>query len=141
MVMVIAGGIFSVTHVDFIICTFFTFLTGNISFALLCYNVVDKSFFGFEVVTHDFRFVRRFAIFENRQSCFYTGSVCHASGIYRTAIHIHRYDSRSKFDILVCYFSLTIQMGISFFCEYDGVGSFVYYRRVERFFLFIVRRI
>ena len=64
--MIVTSSIFTMTHVNFIVCPFLSFLTGDISFTLLCDNAIDETLLGLEVIAHDFRFIRCFSILENR---------------------------------------------------------------------------
>lgn len=52
--MVITSGILTMPHINFIIGSLLTLLTGNIAFPLLSYDAIDKPFLGLEVIAHDF---------------------------------------------------------------------------------------
>ena len=132
--MVVARGIFSVTHVNLVVRTLLGLLTGHIPFTLLSDNAIDETFLRLEVIAHDFRFVRRFAILEDRRSGCHPCRILHTAGKYRTAIHIHGNDGRSQLDILVIDLSVSIQVGKSSTGKHDGVTRLVYHRGIQRVF-------
>ena len=112
MFLIITGGIFTLSHIDFIVCSFFGILTGDISFSLLRYNAID----------------------EYRSTLLYTSSICHTTGIHRTTVHIHCNQLGSQFNVLVIHLSITIQMSETSFSKHDRIGCFVNNRSIQRFF-------
>ena len=134
MFLIITGGIFTLSHIDLIVCSFFGILTGDISFSLLRYNAIDESFFRFEVITHGLRLVRCFSVFKYRSTLLYTSSICHTTGIHRTTVHIHCNQLGSQFNVLVIHLSITIQMSETSFSKHDRIGCFVNNRSIQRFF-------
>ncbi|CCY89622.1 uncharacterized protein BN461_01257 [Bacteroides sp. CAG:1076] len=135
MFLVVAGSIFTLSHVNFIICSLFGILTGYVSFTLLRYNVIDKSLLSLEIITHCLRFVGCFSILKDRSSLLYTSRISNTTGIDRTAVHIHGYQSRSQLNVLIIDFTITIQMSKTSFGKNDGIGSLVNYRCIQRLFL------
>ena len=119
MILIIASGINTVGHVDFIVRTFLGVMAGYISFALLSNDIIDETFLRLEVVAHRLRFVRSISVLKHRTACFYPGSIDYTTCINGTTIHVHGNNARSKFYILIVYFTATIQMRQTAFCEDD----------------------
>ena len=91
MLFVVASGILTLSHVNFIVGTFFGILTGYITFSLLGNDTVNESFLCLEVITHRLRFVWSFSILKDRRSLFNASCIGYTTGIDRTTIHIHGY--------------------------------------------------
>ena len=135
--MVFTSRILTTTHVDFIICPLLSFLTHHISFTLLSNNLVDESFLALEVITHFFRLIRSFSIFEHRQTRFHSRAIGYTTCIDCTAVHVHGDDFRGQFNLFIIHLTLTVQMGETTFRKYNGVIGFIHHRCIQRFFLFL----
>ena len=134
MFVIVASSIFTMTHVNFIVCPFLSFLTGDISFTLLCDNAIDETLLGLEVIAHDFRFIRCFSVLKNRRTCFHSCRIGHSRGIDGTAVHIHRNHRRGQLNVLVIHFTFSIKMCIALFRKDNRIACLINDRRIQRFF-------
>ena len=133
--MVITGSIFSMAHVNLVIGSFFSLLTGDISFTLLCDNIIDESFLCLEIIAHNFGFVGSFSILEYRRAGFYPRCIGHTSCVDCTAVHIHGDNCRSQLDVLIIDLSFPIKMCIPFLRKDNGVTGLIDDRGIQRLLL------
>ena len=69
--MVVASGITTTFHVQLIIHTLLSIITGNISLTLLADYITNKSFLTFKIIPYRICFIRSIAIFEDRSSLYH----------------------------------------------------------------------
>ena len=119
MFMVVARGVSTMPHIDFIVGTFLGLRTGHVTFTLLGSNGIDESLLRLEVIAHDLGFIWSIPIFKDRSTLIDPCRVGNTTGIDRTAVHIHGNKLGSQFDILVIDLAVSIQMSETAFQEYD----------------------
>ena len=132
--MIVTSSIFTMTHVNLIICSFLSFLTGDISFTLLCDNVIDETFLRLEIITHNFRLIRSLSILENRRTRFHSCRIGYPLSKDGTAIHIHGNYRRSQFNVLVIHLTFPIKVRISILCKDNRIACLINDRRIQGFF-------
>ena len=69
--MVVASGITTTFHVQLIIHTLLSIITGNISLTLLADYITNKPFLTFKIIPYRICFIRCISIFEDGSSLYH----------------------------------------------------------------------
>ena len=133
MLVVVARGVASLLHVQFIASTFLGVVARHVAFALLAHHIADQAFLALEVVTDGIGLVRSLPIFEDGHALHHAQRVFHTVCIDRAAVQIHGDDLCSQLDVLVgiIHLALAIEMGIAVLGEDNGVIGFIRDRSIQ----------
>ena len=125
MLVVVAGGVASAAHVEFIIFALLGVVAGHVAFALLAHYIADDTLAALEVISDGVRLVGGLPILEHRASLDGAQRVFHAMGGDGARIHIHADDVGCQFDLLIVHLTLTVEMSPACLGKEDGVVGLV----------------
>ena len=132
--MMVAGRITSMLHENLVIRPLLGLASGHIPFPLLGHDIRNPRLLGLEVIADGLRIIRSIPLLEHRLSFYDTSGVFNAVSMHRTAVHIHRDDLGSQFDILIVYLTATIQRSRSSQRKHQRVVRLIYDRSIQRLF-------
>ena len=133
MLVVIARGVASLLHVQFIACALLGIVARHVALALLAHHVADKPLLALEVVADGVGLVGRLPVLEDRHTLHHAQRVFHAMGIDRAAVQVHGDDLGGQFDVLVgiVHLAVAIEVGVSVLGKDDGVVRLISDRSIQ----------
>ncbi len=109
--MVITGGVAGVLYIYGVFVNLFGLSAGEVSFALLRYNIGDKSLLGLEVVTHGLGLVSGAVVVKYWRALEVADRVDRADSIDCGRVKIHFDLVGVEFDTSICHFAVAIHVG------------------------------
>ena len=125
MLVIVAGGIFTVLHVQFVARALLGVVARHISFALLAHDVADDTPLALEVVADGIGFIGRLPVLEDRLARYHSQRILHAVGIDGAAVHVHGDDGGCQLGLRIGHLTFAVQVGVAVLREHDGVRGLV----------------